>query len=354
MKKLLFCLLAVSVLALGACGGGKSKADPNDVTRGMDRKIVMGYSQIGAESEWRTACTNSVKAAAGEWNIELIFSDAQQKQENQLQAIRSFIQQKVDIIAFTPVVETGWEAILKECLDAGIPTICVDRSIQGSDREAANPGDMNDPDNWFTAFIGSDMEQEGNRAARWMISNVPNLLPGKNVYNIAELQGTVGSSAQTGRFRGFRDTLGIPPANATGTSADGKFRIILSQTGNFTRAEGKQVMEAFMKSDGANINVLFAHNDDMAIGAIQAIQEAGRVPGKDIIVIGIDAVKGAFEAMIAGTMNASIECNPLLGPQVMDTAVKLLTGQTVPKWVVSQESDYDQTNAATAYPSRQY
>ena len=354
MKKLSVILVSLAVLGLAACGGGKPKSDPNDLTKGMDRKIVMGYSQIGAESEWRTACTNSVKAAAEEWNVDLIFSDAQQKQENQLQAIRSFIQQKVDIIAFTPVVETGWEAILKECIDAKIPTICVDRSIQGSDRQSPNLNDMNDPDNWFTAFIGSDMEQEGNRATKWMIGNVPNLLPGKSVYNIVELQGTVGSSAQMGRFKGFRDILGIPSAGATGTSSDGKFKIILSQTGNFTRSEGKQVMEAFMKSDSKNIDVLFAHNDDMAIGAIQAIQEAGRVPGKDIIIIGIDAVKGAFEAMIAGTMNASIECNPLLGPQVMDTAVKLLTGQTVPKWVVSEESDYDQTNAAEAFPSRQY
>jgi simple sugar transport system substrate-binding protein len=355
MKKVLMCLLAITVaFALVACGGGKPKVDPNDVTKGMDRKIVMGYSQIGAESEWRTACTNSVNAAAAEYNIDLIFSDAQQKQENQLQAIRSFIQQKVDIIAFTPVVETGWEAILKECIEAKIPTICVDRSIQGSDRQAPDPNDTNDPDNWFTAFIGSDMEQEGNRAANWMIANVPTLLPGKEVYNIVELQGTVGSSAQAGRFKGFRDILGIPSADALGTSSDGKYKILLSQTGNFTRAEGKQVMEAFMKSEGPNIDVLFAHNDDMGIGAIQAIQEAGRVPGKDIIIIGIDAVKGAFEAMIAGTMNASIECNPLLGPQIMDTSVKLLTGQSVPKWVVSQESDYDQTNAAEAYPSRQY
>jgi simple sugar transport system substrate-binding protein len=320
----------------------------------MDRKIVMGYSQIGAESEWRTACTNSVKAAAEEWNIDLRFSDAQQQQQNQLQAIRTFIQQKVDIIAFTPVVETGWEAILKECLDAGIPTICVDRSIEGSDRVAANPNDKNDPDNWFTAFIGSDMEQEGNRAAKWLIANVPNLKPGKSVYNIVELQGTVGSSAQMGRFKGFRDTLGIPAANALGTSADGKYNIILSQTGDFTRAQGKQVMEAFMKSNGADIDVLLAHNDDMAIGAIQAIQEAGRAHGKDIIIIGIDAVKGAFEAMVAGTMNAPIECNPLLGPQVMETAVKILNKQPVEKWVVSQEGDYDQSNAAAAYPTRQY
>jgi simple sugar transport system substrate-binding protein len=239
-------------------------------------------------------------------------------------------------------------------MDAGIPTICVDRSIEGSDRAAPDPSDKNDPDNWFTAFIGSDMEDEGNRAARWIIANVPNLLPGKTAYNIAELQGTVGSSAMTGRFKGFRDILGIPAADALGTSSDGKFKIILSQTGDFTRAQGKQVMEAFMKSNGNDIDVLFAHNDDMAIGAIQAIQEAGKVPGKDIIIVGVDAVKGAFEAMVAGTMNASIECSPLLGPQVMETAVKILNGQTVEKWVLSNESDYDQTNAAAAYPTRQY
>ncbi|MDR0585376.1 MAG: ABC transporter substrate-binding protein [Treponema sp.] len=360
MKKLLAVLLVLAAVlfVFAACSkkaeAGVEQARSTDVTQGMDRKIVMGYSQIGAESEWRTACTNSVQAAAKEWNIDLRFSDAQQQQQNQLQAIRTFIQQKVDIIAFTPVVETGWEAILKECLDAGIPTICVDRSIEGSDRISTNPNDTSDPDNWFTAFIGSDMEQEGNRVAKWMMANVPALKPDKTVYNIAELQGTVGSSAMTGRFKGFRDTLGIPAATALGTSSDGKYKIILSQTGDFTRAQGKQVMEAFLKSNPDDIDVLFAHNDDMAIGAIQAIQEAGKVPAKDIIIIGVDAVKGAFEAMVAGTMNASIECNPLLGPQVMETAVKILNGQPVEKWVVSNESDYDQTNAAAAFPSRQY
>ncbi|MDR1390624.1 MAG: ABC transporter substrate-binding protein [Treponema sp.] len=357
MRKLLrvAAVLVVFALVLSGCGGGGGgSGDSGDVTQGMDRKIVMGYSQIGAESEWRTACTNSVQAAAKEWNIDLRFSDAQQQQQNQLQAIRTFIQQKVDIIAFTPVVETGWEAILKECLDAGIPTICVDRSIEGSDRASSNPSDMSDPDNWFTAFIGSNMEDEGNRAAAWMMANVASIKPGKSVYNIAELQGTVGSSAMTGRFKGFRDALGIPAAQALGTSSDGKYSIILSQTGDFTRAQGKQVMEAFLKSNPNDIDVLFAHNDDMAIGAIQAVEEAGKVPSKDIIIIGVDAVKGAFEAMVAGTMNASIECNPLLGPQVMETAVKILNGQTVEKWVLSNESDYDQSNAAEAYPTRQY
>ncbi|MDR1250813.1 MAG: ABC transporter substrate-binding protein [Treponema sp.] len=354
MKKLLVGVLVLVTAAALFAGGGSQGGRSGGVTRGMDRKIVMGYSQIGAESEWRTACTNSVKAAAEEFNIDLRFSDAQQRQENQLQAIRTFIRQKVDIIAFTPVVETGWEAILKECLDAGIPTICVDRSIEGSDRKALNPNDNNDPDNWFTAFIGSDMEDEGNRVAKWMTVNAPNLKPGKSAYNIVELQGTVGSSAMTGRSKGFRDTLGIPATTTLGTSSDGKYKVILSQTGDFTRAQGKQVMEAFMKSNGDDIDVLFAHNDDMAIGAIQAIQEAGKVPGKDIIIIGVDAVKGAFEAMVAGTMNASIECNPLLGPQVMETAVKILNKQPVEKWVVSNESDYDQTNAAAAFPSRTY
>jgi simple sugar transport system substrate-binding protein len=198
------------------------------------------------------------------------------------------------------------------------------------------------------------MEQEGNRAAKWLIANAAKIKPGKSVYNIVELQGTVGSSAMTGRFKGFRDSFGIPAASSLGTSADGKYRIILSQTGDFTRAQGKQVMEAFMKSNGNDIDILFAHNDDMAIGAIQAIQEAGKVPGKDIIILGIDAVKGAFEAMVAGTMNASIECNPLLGPQVMETAVNILNKKPVEKWVVSKEGDYDQSNAAAAYPSRQY
>jgi simple sugar transport system substrate-binding protein len=332
-----------AVLALTALTGCQKKKAEGGVTQGMNKKIVMGYSQIGAESEWRTACTNSVKQAAADWNIELKFSDAQQKQENQLQAIRSFIQQKVDIIAFTPVVSTGWEAILRECKDAKIPTICVDRTIDGSDGKA-DPNDANDPDNLFTAFIGSDFKLEGQRAATWLVTYMNEIGRGDNPINIVELQGTVGAAAATDRKIGFEEVLAGYP----------NYKIIKSQTGNFTRSEGKQVMEAFLKSDGENIDALYAHNDDMAIGAIQAIEEYGRKPGTDIIVVSVDAVKGAFEAMMAGKLNATIECNPLLGPQVMDTAVKILSGQPVQKWVVSEESQFDQTNAAAAYPSRQY
>jgi simple sugar transport system substrate-binding protein len=331
MKKLSGALLVLAVASAMLIGCSK-KSD--GVTRNMDRKIVMGYSQIGAESEWRTACTNSVQAAAKEFNIELRFSDAQQKQENQLQAIRTFIRQKVDIIAFTPVVSSGWEAILQECKDAKIPVICVDRTIdQGKDSDL------------FNCFIGSDFDLEGRRSAEWLINYMNEIGRGsKNPVNVVELQGTVGAAAATDRMIGFKAVLDSHP----------NYKIIKSQTGNFTRSEGKQVMEAFLKSDGDIIDVLFAHNDDMAIGAIQAIEEYGKKPGEDIIIVSVDAVKGAFEAMMAGKLNASIECNPLLGPQVMDTAVKILTGQPVEKWVVSDEGVYDQTNAAEAFPSRQY
>jgi simple sugar transport system substrate-binding protein len=338
MKKILTVLLMAAVVSFAFAGGGQQSGGSGGVTKGMDRKIVMGYSQIGAESEWRTACTNSVKAAAAEYNIELIFSDAQQKQENQLQAIRSFIRQKVDVIAFTPVVSTGWEAILQECKDAKIPTICVDRTVDA-------------PNTLYDVYIGSDIKAEGVKAAVWMVNymkstgNTRGKDDGRRAINIVELQGTVGSAAATDRQIGFKEELTKSP----------NYKITKSQTGNFTRAEGLQVMEAWMKApDAGDIDVLFAHNDDMAIGAIDAIKTAGKKPGTDIIVISVDAVKGAFEAMLRKELNATIECNPLLGPQIMETGIKLVLKQPVDKWIPSIESQYDWTNAEQAYPSRQY
>jgi len=334
MKKFLVCLLTlVLVLGFVACKGG-SKADPNDVTRGMNRKVVIGYSQIGAESEWRNANTLSVLSAATDYNIDLRFSDAMQKQENQIQAIRTFIRQNVDLICFTPVVSSGWAPVLQEVKAAKIPVICVDRMI-----DEGMESDL------FTAFIGSDMELEGRRAGEWLVEYMKKIGRGdKNPINVVELQGTTGSGPAIGRQKGFKEILDKSP----------NYKIIRTQTGNFTRAEGKQVMEAFLRSDGAIIDALFAHNDDMAIGAIQAIEEYGRKPGTDIIIVSIDAVRGAFEAMLAGKLNASIECNPILGPQTFDTAIRILKGEKVPKWVVSEEGIYDQSNAAAAFPTRMY
>jgi len=294
-----------------------------------DGQIVLGFSQIGAESEWRTANTSSVMQAAEEAGITLKFSDAQQKQENQIKAIRSFIAQRVNVIAFSPVVETGWEPVLQEAKVAGIPVILTDRAVEVSDASL------------YLSLIGSDFVDEGRRAGRWLLENMKDH---SGDIRIVELQGTVGSAPATDRKKGFEEII----------AADPRYKIVRSQTGDFTRAKGKEVMEAFLKAEGRNIDVLFAHNDDMAIGAIQAIEEAGLAPGKDIIIVSIDGVKGAFEAMIAGKLNASIECNPLLGPQLMAAVKDVVAGKEIPRRVVTVEADFTQANAAEVFPSRKY
>jgi galactofuranose transport system substrate-binding protein len=292
-------------------------------------KIVLGFSQVGAESEWRTANTESIKSSAKDAGIELKFSDAQQKQENQIKAIRAFIAQKVDVIAFSPVVESGWGTVLREAKAAKIPVILSDRAVNEKD------------DSLWVSFMGSDFVEEGRRAGRWLVEKTKG---STTPVNIVELQGTVGSAPAIDRKKGFEEII----------KADPKFKIIRSQTGDFTRAKGKEVMEAFLKAEGKKINVLYAHNDDMAIGAIQAIEEAGMKPAKDIVIISVDAVKGAFEAMIAGKMNVSVECSPLLGPQLMQAVKDLKAGKTLPKRIVTQEGVFPMEVAAKEFPNRKY
>jgi galactofuranose transport system substrate-binding protein len=292
-------------------------------------KIVLGFSQIGAESEWRTANSESIKSSAKEAGIELKFSDAQQKQENQIKAIRAFIAQKVDVIAFSPVVESGWGTVLREAKAAKIPVILSDRAVNEKD------------DSLWVSFMGSDFVEEGRKAGRWLVEK----MKGSSApVNIVELQGTVGSAPAIDRKKGFEEVI----------KADPKFKIIRSQTGDFTRAKGKEVMEAFLKAEGKKINVLYAHNDDMAIGAIQAIEEAGLKPAKDIVIISIDAVKGAFQAMMAGKLNVSVECSPLLGPQLMQAVKDLKAGKTLPRRIVTQEGIFPMEVAAKEFPSRKY
>jgi len=292
-------------------------------------KIVLGFSQVGAESEWRTANTESIKSSATAAGIDLKFSDAQQKQENQIKAIRAFIAQKVDVIAFSPVVASGWGTVLREAKAAKIPVILSDRAVDEKD------------DSLWVSFMGSDFVEEGRRAGRWLVEKMKG---STTPVNIVELQGTVGSAPAIDRKKGFEEII----------KADAKFKIIRSQTGDFTRAKGKEVMEAFLKAEGKKINVLYAHNDDMAIGAIQAIEEAGMKPAKDIIIISIDAVKGAFEAMIAGKLNVSVECSPLLGPQLMQAVKDLKAGKTLPKRIVTQEGVFPMEVAAKEFPNRKY
>ncbi|WP_348698725.1 ABC transporter substrate-binding protein [Duganella fentianensis] len=294
------------------------------------KPLVIGFSQVGAESEWRTANTVSIKDAAKKDGITLKFADAQQKQENQVKAIRSFIAQRVDLIAFSPVVESGWDTVLREAKAAKIPVVLTDRAVNVSDPSL------------YVTFIGSDFVEEGRRAGRWLLERTAKLP--NPVINIVELQGTVGSAPALDRKKGFEEVI----------AGNAKLKVIRSQTGDFTRAKGKEVMEAFLKAEGKKINVLYAHNDDMAIGAIQAIEEAGLKPGKDILVISIDGVKGAFEAMLAGKLNVTVECSPLLGPQLMQLARDIVAGKPVPRRITTVEGVFPAEVAAKEFPNRKY
>ncbi|MFN8220637.1 MAG: ABC transporter substrate-binding protein [Fimbriimonadales bacterium] len=333
---IVFRRLSLAVCAAVAVGCGSGSTTSSGTTGNPEpgpapapeagKKLVVGFSQIGAESAWRTANTKSIQDEAAKRGIDLKFSDAQQKQENQIKALKSFIAQKVDVIAFSPVVETGWEPVLREAKDAGIPVIV-------SDRRPDVPEDL------YVTFIGADFVEEGRMAADWLAKK----MGGKAV--IAELQGTPGSAPANDRKKGFGDEIAKYP----------DMKIVFSQTGEFTRAKGKEVMEALLKSpDGAKVNALYAHNDDMALGAIQAIEEAGKKPGKDIVIVSIDGVKGAFEAMVAGKLNCTVECNPLLGPYLFDAIDKVMKKESQPKRTIIKDGIYDETVAAKELPNRKY
>lgn len=323
-------MIAVALVALIGCKQESSdkQQQPSGGTPApaAEKKLVVGFSQVGAESAWRTAETKSIRGEAEKRGVDLKFADAQGKQASQIQALTSFIAQKVDFIVLAPVVETGWEVVLQQAKQANIPVILVDRGIKVSDESL------------YTTLIASDFVEEGRMAAEWLAKK----MNGKA--NIIELQGTTGSAPAIDRKKGFEEVLAKYP----------DMKIIKTQSADFTRAKGKEVMEAFIKSDRANIQAVYAHNDDMALGAIQALEEAGMNPGKDVTVISIDAVKGAFEAMVAGKLNATVECNPLMGPLVFDTINKLRAGEKVPKFIQNKDQLFEQANAAQVINTREY
>jgi simple sugar transport system substrate-binding protein len=311
-----FAAFAFSIVSLGLMAPRAAVAKP----------LKVGFAQTGAESAWRTANTVSMKTEAEKRGIDLKFSDAQSKQENQIRAIRSFIAQGVDVIVVAPIVETGWDPVLKEAKRAKIPVILTDRTIQTSDESL------------YSCFIGSDFLAEGRMTAEWLAKKVN----GKG--RIVELQGTTGSAPANERKKAFGDAIAKYP----------ELKIIDSQSGDFRRSGGKEVMEAFIKKHGADIDIVYAHNDDMALGAIQALEEAGRKPGKDVIILTIDAGRDALQAVVDGKINCAVECNPLFGPKVYDTAAKLAAGESVPKKQYNKDELFDATNTAAALPSRQY
>jgi simple sugar transport system substrate-binding protein len=281
--------------------------------------VTVGFSQIGSESGWRAAETTVTRQEAEKRGIDLKFSDAQQKQENQIKALRSFIAQGVDAILLAPVVETGWDAVLEEAKDAEIPVILLDRTVAASD------------DLYLTA-VTSDLVHEGRVAGEWLVENA-----GDRDCSILELQGTTGSSPAIARKKGFEE----------GIAGHANFKIVRSQTGDFTRTKGKEVMESFLKAEdgGKNICALYAHNDDMALGAIQAIKEAGLKPGEDILVVSIDAVPDIFQALAAGEANATVELTPNMAGPAFDVLDAYLNGGTVPpKWIQTESKLYTQAD----------
>ncbi len=337
-------LALVMTLSLAACGGG-SAADNSGTTTsdGEGEKkeasdIIVGFAQVGSESEWRTANTDNIKKAAEDAGITLQFSDAQQKQENQIKAIRSFIASDVDVIAFCPIVQTGWDTVLQEAKDAGIPVVLVDRGV------TADPS-------LYVTHICADALKEGTSAFEWIDGYVHDQgktpRGGSDQFQIAILEGTVGSSVAADRLTGFTDAIAASPNAA-------EYNVVASQTGEYTRAKGKEVMESFLKSDGDKIDILFACNDDMALGAIQAIEAAGLKPGEDIVIVSIDAAKGAFNAMIEGKMNCAVEHTPNYGDLLMETAVKIVNGEEVPAEIEVQEGIFPADTAAEELPNRTY
>ncbi|MFG0327549.1 MAG: ABC transporter substrate-binding protein [Phycisphaerales bacterium JB037] len=308
--------LALPLLLLVGCGG--SEAD--------DGTVTVGFSQIGAESAWRTAETQSIKDEAEARGMTLLFADAQQKQENQIRAIRTFIQRRVDAIILAPVVENGWTPVLTEAKRAGIPVILVDRGVKVDDESL------------YATLIASDFVAEGRMAAEWLVTETGGQA------RIVELRGTPGAAPAIDRKTGFEEVISQHPG----------MTIVRSQSGDFTRSKGKEVMEAFLKAESEPITAVYAHNDDMALGAIQAIREAGLDPGDDILIVSIDGIKAAFEAMVAGDLNCTVECNPLLGPAAFDAVERALAGEELPKWIKVEDRVFDRESAPAELPNRKY
>lgn len=313
-------------------GGMVFAAGASEVAATGSDLITVGYSQVGAESDWRTANTESFKSTFVEANgYKLIFDDAQQKQENQIKAIRNFIQQDVDYIVVAPVVETGWDTVLTEAKAAGIPVILSDRMMKLSD------------DSLYLAWVGGNFLKEGQDGVSWLNDYVKKAGRENEDLNIILLQGTIGSSAQVGRTQGITEGLAKNP----------RYKLLAKQTGEFTQAKGQEVMESMLKAY-SDIDVVFAENDNMAFGAIDAIKAVGKVPGKDIIIISFDAVHEAFNKMIAGELNCAVECNPLHGPRVAEIIQILEAGGKVEKIMYVDEGVFDTSNAKEVLPTRKY
>lgn len=333
MKKLsmgvyIFCLLSFLCVTTVACS--KKKTEDDVLTKKND--IIIGFSQIGAESAWRTRNTESIKSAAAEAGIQLLYNNAEQKQENQIKALRSFIAYQVDVIIFVPIVEDGWDNVLIEAKEAEIPVIICDRKMQVKDESL------------YAGFVGADSDEEGKKAANFIIQKFKDKT---GPINIVEMRGTDGSSPTEGRSRGFRDILNTNP----------RFQIVRSETGDFLRSRGRELMEQLLEECAATntpIDVIYSHNDPMTFGILETLEKAGIQPGKDIVIVSIDAEQAALDALAAGKINCVVECNPHLGPQIIELAKILAAGGTIPKITRVNETIFTENDDLKNLPQRGY
>lgn len=289
-----------------------------------DEEIIIGFSQVGTESEWRIAFTNAIRQEAELRGISLLYSDADNNQENQIMALRSFIEQGVDAIILAPVIETGWDQILREAQTAGIPVVIIDRNVTADE-------------SLYLTRVSSDFVHEGRLAAAWLAQATDGHC------NIIELEGTVGSSAARDRQIGFHDVISLFP----------NMKIVISQPGDFRRSNGYKIMQGILSAENVSeFCAVWSHNDDMAIGAIEAIKDAGYDPGDDIFIVSVDAIADIFLAMMNNDTNATVELNPNMGAPALDAILAYRQGQDIPKWIPVTGVLYFPEDAEEEYAKR--
>ena len=323
-------LVLMIVLALAATSCGGDDDDASATTQGADAgsgTVTVGFAQTGSESGWRSANTESMKAAFSAANgFDLVFNAADNDPAAQIAAVRSFINQGVDAIVIAPIVEDGWDDVLQEAKDAGIPVILEDRTVTA-------------PDDLYATWVGLDFRREGVYAGEWAAAEF-----GDTPTKMVVLEGTTGSAPANDRAEGFDEAI-------AGTAIEK----IDSQTGDFTRDGGKTVMEGFLQKYGVDgIDLVYAHNDDMALGAIEAIESAGAVPGTDIKIVSVDAVHDGMQALVDGKINYIVECNPLLGELAAGLVKDVIGGTAVDKAYYVEDEVFTQDKAAEVLDTRLY
>ena len=321
-------VLALCMLLTG-CGARRPTEDASEEAA-QDQSILLGFSQLGWESAWRLANSESIKEAAERAGVSLMYENAEQKQDRQIKAIRSFIAYQVDVIAFSPIVETGWDNVLQEAKDAGIPVLTTDRMVETEDESL------------YAGFIGSDFYQEGVAAGEFLIEKAER--EGLTDLNIVELSGTLDSTPMLQRAEGFRDAI----------AGQENLHLIDSMSGDFLRPKGKECMKVLLEKY-ERIDVLYSHNDAMTLGAIAALEEAGLKPGEDVIIITVDGEQAAIDLLKEGKINCVIECKPQIGDMVMELAQKLAAGEEIPRCTYSEEQVFTEYDAdLDSIPPRGY